>query len=399
MTRKHPPGALSGLRVIDLSRVLAGPYAAQILADHGADVIKVEPPQGDDTREWGPPFHEDYTGFFSGANRNKRGISLDLRVDEGRAVLKRLLADADVLIENFKPGSMAKWDLGYDDLAEQFPRLVICSITGYGEDGPMGGFPGYDTLVQAWSGMMAINGTPDSGPVRLPVPLIDLSTGANAATGILAALRERDRSGLGQHIQIALYDIGVSMQYPHAAGMLLGGKAPKRSGNTHPNVSPYSLFPTTGRDMFIAVGNNRQFFRLCDVLDRKDLAEDPRYQTMSGRLENREGLIAALEDSIAKEDGESLSLKLMQAGVPSGPIQELEDVLEHPHTLHREMVVEVDGVKGIGIPVKLSRTPGTVRSAPPRFSEHSDDVLSEAGYSDAEIKALNESGIVPKTRG
>src|SRR5690349_6389745 len=238
--RNAMPGALDGLKVIDLSRVLGGPYCAQMLADHGADVIKIEPPQGDEVRDWGPPFRDDAASYFVGINRNKRGLALDLAKPEGREVLMRLLEGADVLIHNFKSGTLEKWGIGYaDTLAKKFPRLIYCHITGFGPDGPLGGLPGYDAAVQAVSGLMSINGTEESGPVRIGTPIVDIGTGLNAAIGILMAINDRHKTGKGQGIDVSLYDSAVSFLHPHAANYLMSGKPPKRIGNAHPNISPY----------------------------------------------------------------------------------------------------------------------------------------------------------------
>ena len=259
-------GALTGLKVIDLSRVLGGPFAGQILGDHGADVIKVEPPAGDETRAWGPPFRDETASYFLGLNRNKRGIALDLRRDEGRDALLRLLDGADVLLENFKTGTMEKWGLGYDVLSQKFPGLIHCRVTGFGADGPMGGMPGYDAILQAMGGIMSVNGTDDSGPTRVGLPVVDMVTGINAVVGVLLALQNRQRTGRGDFVEAALYDSALSLLHPHAANYALSGKLPQRTGNDHPNISPYSTYATKTRPVYLAVGNDRQFARLCDLI-------------------------------------------------------------------------------------------------------------------------------------
>ncbi|HCP01609.1 MAG TPA: carnitine dehydratase, partial [Rhodospirillaceae bacterium] len=274
MTQNQGPfGALAGLKVVDLARVLGGPYCTQILADHGADVIKVEPPQGDEVRDWGPPFHEGDASYFTGLNRNKRSIGLDLKIPEGREVLLRLLEEADVLIENYKTGTMEKWGLSYDDvLAKRFPRLIHCRISGYGADGPLGGFPGYDAIVQAMTGWFSINGGADKVPTRVGIAAVDMGTGLYSCVGILMALFERQKSGRGQYIDMTLYDCAISLMHPHIPNYYLsGGEVPGITGNQHSNIAPYDKFSTKTVDVFIGAGNNRAFQRLCDVLGRPEL--------------------------------------------------------------------------------------------------------------------------------
>ncbi len=391
--------ALNGIRVIDLSRVLGGPYCSQMLGDHGADVIKIEPPSGDETRGWGPPFREGTASYFIGVNRNKRGMALDLRRPEGREVLLRLLEDADVLVENFKTGTLEKWGLGYDSLKERFPRLVHCRISGFGADGPMGGLPGYDAIIQAMAGLMSVNGEAGGEPLRVGLPIVDIVTGLNAVIGITMALHERQRSGRGQFVEAALFDSGLALMHPHFPNVFLGGNQPKRTGNAHPNISPYETYRTATQPIFLSVGNNVQFSRLCEALGAPQLASDSRFADNGQRVVNRDALRDELEAVMADQDGESLATALMKAGVPAGPVLETAQVLEHPHTAHREMVVEMDGYKGTGTPVKFDRTPGTYRRPPPAFAEHNDEVLRDAGFSEEEIEQLISSGVVPQDRG
>lgn len=392
-------GALDGLKIIDLTRVLGGPYCSQILADHGADVVKLEPPQGDETRDWGPPFKDGLSAYFSGVNRNKRSLGLDLGQPEGREVLMTLLEGADVLIENFKPGSLEKWGIGYADvLAKRFPKLVHCQISGFGSHGPFGGQPGYDAAIQAWNGLLSVNGSPESGAMRLGIPLVDLGTGLYAAIGILAALHERERSGLGQYIEATLFDCGWALQHPHAPNFFQSGNAPKLTGNGHPNIYPYDLFPTKGRGVFLAVGNDRQFRRLMEVLGRPEVADDPRFRKNPDRSVNRADLAAIIEPLCAEWDGLELATKLLKSGVPAGAALTVPDVAVHPHTVAREMVVAKDGYQGTGIPVKLSRTPGTVRSIPPGFGEQGREILREAGLDEDAIDKLYAAGIALEQR-
>ncbi len=388
-------GALDGLKVIDLSRVLGGPYCGQMLADHGAEVIKVEPPQGDETRSWGPPFdQEGISAYFAGINRNKRTIALDLSKQEGRDVLLKLLEQADVLIDNFKTGTMEKWGIGYaDTLAKKFPRLVHARVSGFGADGPLGGFPGYDAMVQASAGLVSVNGSPDGGTVRIGVPVVDLSTGMNACIGILMALYERNKSGKGQFIDATLYDSAVALHQPHAPNYFMAGLKPKLFGNSHGNLAPYANFPTRGRNIVVGAGNDRQFRKLCQMLGKPGLADDPRFKTNRDRLAHKSELEAELRALTKDRDGESFANELMQAGVPSGAVQEVPDVMEHPHTRHRNMVWEKDGYRNVGNPIKLSRTPPAVRSKPRKFGADTRTVLAERGFSTAEIDKLVQSGV------
>ena len=388
------PGALDGLKVIDLSRVLGGPYCGQMLADHGAEVIKIEPPQGDETRLWGPPFDSDgISAYFAGINRNKRKIALDLSKPAGRDVLLRLLEGADVLVENFKTGTMEKWGLGYDTLERKFPRLVHARVSGFGADGPLGGFPGYDAMVQASAGLVSVNGAPESGPVRIGVPVVDLSTGMNACIGILMALYERNRSGKGQFVDITLYDSAIALHQPHASNYFMAGQKPKLHGNSHGNLAPYCNFPTRGRNIVVGAGNDGQFRKLCQMLGKPELSDDPRFKTNKDRVAHKTELEAELRELTKDRDGESFANELMKNGVPSGAVMEVPDVMEHPHTKHRGMVWEKDGYRNVGNPVKLSRTPASPRSKPRKFGVDTRAVLDERGYSAEEIDKLIASGV------
>jgi len=365
MTATSSPGALAGVRVLDISRILGGPYCGQILGDHGADVLKVEPPQGDDTRSWGPPFREGVASYYHGLNRNKRVQRLDFATPEGQEALMALMAQADVLVENFKTGTMERWGLGYEAMAERFPRLVWCRVSGFGADGPLGALPGYDAAVQAMTGIMSINGEADGGPLRVGLPVVDMVTGLNAVIGVLLALRERERSGRGQMVEAALYDSGLSLLHPHAANWFMDGKTPRRTGNAHPNIYPYDTVATGTDPVFLAVGNDRQFASLCECIGSPELASDPRYATAGQRSVNRVALKAALEARLAAFDGRALVAQLMAAGVPAAPVLPVDAALQHPHTAHRGMVVEMEGGwRGIGSPIKLSRTPASYRHVP-----------------------------------
>jgi len=304
-------GALQGIRVIDLSRVLGGPYCTQVLADHGAEVIKVEPPQGDETRGWGPPFNDGLSAYFSGANRNKRSISIDIGKPDGRDIVLRLLETADVLVHNFKSGALEKWGLGYDAvLKTRFPKLILCHVTGFGADGPLGGFPGYDAVVQAMTGLMSINGDPEGGPMRMGTPIVDIGTGLIACNAILAALVERGRSGLGQAIEVPLYDSALSLLHPQAANALMSGKVPVATGNGHPNIVPYDMFQTRTGRLYLAVGNNGQFRKLCEVLGLGDLPADGRFVDNAARLAHRAALTRLLSECLVTQDAEALEPRL-----------------------------------------------------------------------------------------
>jgi crotonobetainyl-CoA:carnitine CoA-transferase CaiB-like acyl-CoA transferase len=389
-------GALTGLKVVDLSRVLGGPFCTQILGDHGAEVIKIEPPQGDETRGWGPPFDENgLSAYFSGTNRNKRSISLDIRQEEGKEILLKLLAEADVMLENFKTGSLEKWGLGYEDfLSKKFPRLIHCRVTGFGADGPFGGFPGYDAVIQAWAGLISINGSPESGQVRIGIPLVDLGTGMNAVIGILMAVNERHLSGKGQSVEASLYDTGIQLQHPHAPNYLMSGNPPKLTGNSHPNIAPYDLYETSTVPVFLGVGNHGQFTKLCASLGEPELANDPRFANNVLRVKNRTDLNNALNQLFKNQDGVVVATQLLAAGVPAGAAMTVPEALNHPHTQHRNMVVEKDGYSGTGVAVKMSRTPGSVKSVPPGFGAHGRDILKELGFAENEIDGLIDGGIV-----
>ncbi|MEW6168700.1 MAG: CaiB/BaiF CoA-transferase family protein [Pseudomonadota bacterium] len=395
------PGALRGLKVLDLSRVLGGPYCTQILSDHGADVIKVEPPGGDETRTWGPPFVGGTASYFIGVNRNKRGLALDLSRAEGREIVLRLLAEADVLVENFKTGTLERWGLGYEQvLRARFPRLIHCRISGFGADGPLGGAPGYDAVAQAMSGLMSVNGDPASGPTRIGIPIVDLASGLNAVIGILLALAERQRSGAGQFIDISLFDTAVGLLHPHAANWFVSGQLPRLVGSGHPNVVPYDKFSTRSGEIFLGIGNDGQFRKFCEFVGAPELAADPRYASNGERNRNRDSLRASIEALLAEREAGPLCQALLKAGVPAGPVHTLPEVLAHPHTGHRRMVVELGaGQRGLGVPVKLSDTPGQAHAPAPAIGQHTREVLGGLGYSESEIDALVAAGVAVRPPG
>ena len=361
-------GALTGIKVIDASRVLGGPYCGQILGDHGADVVKVEGPSGDDTRKWGPPDLGPNSAYFAGANRNKTSVILDLKVADDRNRFLLMLADADVLIENFKPSTLEKWGWQPDEFVRRFPRLVHCRVSVFGPDGPYGGLPAYDTAIQAQCGLMSVNGSADSGPLRVGLPIVDMTTGLNAAIGILLALRARDAIGAGQFVETTLYANAISMLHPHASNFFGAGVCPTPTGNAHPNIYPYDSFDTATASIYLAVGNDAQFRTLCRHLGVEALAADTRYATNPARSVHRHLLRPLLAQALQSTDGYTLVGALVNDGVPAAPIGSVQDVLRDPHTHHMGLVVEMErGYRGIASPIRLSDTPATYRHAPPEF--------------------------------
>jgi crotonobetainyl-CoA:carnitine CoA-transferase CaiB-like acyl-CoA transferase len=382
--------ALDHIRVLDLSRVLAGPWSTQVLADLGAEVIKVEKPGcGDDTRSWGPPWFNTEDGresaYYLCTNRGKKSVCIDITTDEGQAQLRSLAVEADVLVENFKAGATAKYGLDYESLAAINPRLVYCSITGFGQTGPLCNQGGYDFMIQAMGGLMSITGEadekPGGGPQKVGVAVTDILTGLYATIGILAALTERDKSGLGQHIDLALLDVTAACLANQASNYLLGGMLPARMGNAHPNIVPYQSFATADEQLVIAVGNDRQFEQLCRVLNLPELAVDERYRTNSDRVAAREELCAIIaQRMLTKTRGEWLAA-LQAAQVPVSPINNVEDVFNHPQVLARGMRVSVPHASGASVemagnPLKFSRTPVEYDEAAPLLGQHTKEVLS-----------------------
>lgn len=368
--------ALTGLKVVDLTKVLGGPYCTQVLADHGADVVKIEPPNGDETRGWGAPVRERTSAYFMGVNRNKRGATLDLGDEADRQRLLALLQGADVLVENYKPGTLERWGLGQAALAERFPTLIHCRISGFGDEGPYAGMPGYDAAIQAMSGLMSVNGEGDGGPLRVGVPIVDMVTGMNAAMGILMAVHERARSGKGQFVEAALFDCALSILHPHSANYLYAGQVPQRSGNAHPNITPYDQFSTATGEIFLAVGNDAQFATLCRYLEVPHLAEDPRFASNQLRTQHREALRVALAQGLRRHAAEALCAGLIHAGVPCGPVLDVPEALALPQVAARDMLVGIGAdYRGIASPIRLSRTPARYRRPPPLLGEHSGEVF------------------------
>lgn len=386
-------GCLTGLRVIDASRVLAGPYCAQMLGDHGADVVKIESPEGDETRAFGPAVGPGGAAYFQGLNRNKRGLVLDMGVAAARELFWELVAGADVLIENYKPSTLRAWGVAdAREICARHPRLVHCRITGFGDDGPLGGLPGYDAAVQAAAGLMAVNGEAGGPPLRLGLPVVDMATGMQAAIAVLAALQERHASGRGQLCDVALYDCALGLAHPHVVNHLWSGQEPARLGNGHPNVVPYDAFETANGRVYIAVGNDRQFALLCAELGLPGLAQDARFRGNPQRIAHRDALMAQLVPALAAADGPALAERLLARGVPAAPVQGIGLALRAPHTAHRQMVLQADGYRAAGFVAKLGRTPAALHRPPPLPGEHRAELLREAGLDAARIAALAAQG-------
>ena len=395
-------GALSGIRVLDLTRILAGPTCTQLLGDLGADIIKIEKPGvGDETRLWGPPFVTDANGndttesaYYLCANRNKRSVTIDISKPEGAGLVRGLLERCDVLIENFKQGGLAKYGLGYDDVKKLYPRLVFCSITGFGQTGPNAHQPGYDIIAQAYGGIMSVTGEPDGEPMKVAVGIADVMCGMYATVAILAALRHRDATGEGQHIDLALVDSQVAWLVNEGTNYLLSGKTPERRGNQHPNIVPYQVFEVADGNVIVAVGNDRHFARLCELIRQPELAVDARFSTNAERLKHRDALIPLLADRLRRLKKSEVIEGLQAHGVPAGPVNTLPEVFASDQVSARNMTItmshELAGsrtVDLIGNPAILSRTPVTYRYPPPTVGEHTDDVLDE--LLDLDADALN----------
>lgn len=404
----RPKGPLDGLLVLDLSRVLAGPTATQILGDLGADVIKVERRgSGDDTRAWGPPFVAADGGgrgeasYYLGTNRNKRSIAIDMADPRGAALLRDLAAQADVLVENFKTGGLTRYGLDYASLAAINPRLVYCSITGFGQTGPLAPQAGYDFVMQAMGGLMAITGDDGEAPMKTGVAVADLFTGVYASNAILAALLEARASGQGQHVDMALFDVQVSMLANQAWSFLATGKPPKRTGNAHPSLAPYQLYPTGDHDIVIAVGNDSQFGALADALGHPELASDPRFTHNADRVHNRAALREALSAVLVTKPVEEWIAALNRRGVPCGPVNQLDEVFALPQAEARGLIVEqerddlADPVRSVASPIRLSRTPVSYRLPPPALGADTDAVLRERlGLDDATLGELRAAGVI-----
>ena len=413
-----PQGALSHLKVLDLSRVLAGPWCTQMLADLGADVVKVERPgAGDDTRHWGPPFLQDAEGkdtdqaaYFTACNRNKRSITIDMAQPEGQALIRQMALSSDILVENFKVGGLAHYGLDYASLKAINPKLIYCSVTGFGQDGPYAERAGYDLMIQAMSGMMSITGRPDDvpggGPLRVGVALTDLFTGVYACSAILAALEVRNRTGAGQHIDMALLDVGMAILANQAGGFLNTGKVPQRQGNSHPSLAPYQAFPTADGSMLLAIGNDGQFARFCQAVERPEWAADPRFASNTLRVKNREVLIPAME-AVTRTRATAAWIALLEdKAVPCGPINDIGQAFDDAQVKARNLAVNqavagvisdksaIHSIATVASPLRLTATPPVLLRAPPALGEHTNEVLKELGLGAEAIAALRKNQVV-----
>ena len=397
---EQPGSALQDLLVLDLTRILSGPFATMTLADLGADVIKIEQPgQGDDTRQWGPPFQGEEAAYFLAVNRNKRSLAVDLKSPEGLAVVRRLALKADVIVENFRPGTAARLGLGYEELSRENPGLVFASISGYGQTGPDAHRPGYDAIAQARSGIMSVTGEMDGPPVRVGVSSADLVAGMWATIGILAALHEKQRTGRGQWVDISLLDGSVSWLTYVSSGYFASGNVPRRYGSAHPTIAPYQAFGTADGFVMVAVGNDSLWRKFAAALEREDLLADERFATNPSRVAHRDILIPLIEETLATRTSAEWVQTLDAAGVPVGPIQTVDQAVQDPQVLARGMVAELQHptagtLKVVGCPVRLTRTPPAMRTAPPVLGQHTDEVLAGLGFSDEDIASLHAAGAV-----
>jgi crotonobetainyl-CoA:carnitine CoA-transferase CaiB-like acyl-CoA transferase len=394
-------GALDGLRVLDLTRILAGPLATMMLGDMGADIIKVEPVgAGDDTRGWGPPFVAGESAYFLGVNRNKRSLTLDMSGEDGQEILAALIRKSDVLVENFKLGTLEKWGFGNDRLTTDAPGLIRCSISGYGSDGPKAGQPGYDFILQAESGLMSICGEPQGAPTKYGVAIVDVCTGMLACNSILAALQARHRTGRGQHVEVSLFETSLAMLANVASSYLVAGKDGGRFGNGHPSIVPYTTYPTRDVMMAVAVGNDAQFARFAEVVGHPEWARDARFVKNRDRVVHRNVLDGFIADALRADFAAEWITKLQAAGVPCGRINSVAQALEDPHAAARGMVETVEhpavgALRLLGIPFTLSGTPATVRRPPPTLGQHTDQILrEELGLADQRVAELRAHGVI-----
>ncbi|TVZ79652.1 formyl-CoA transferase/CoA:oxalate CoA-transferase [Aeribacillus composti] len=389
---------LAGIKIIDLTRILSGPFCTMTLADLGAEVIKIESPQGDDTRQWGPPFIKNESAYFLSVNRNKKSVVLNLKDPKGKEILLKMVEEADVVVENFRPGTLKKLGIDYDILKQHNRRVILASISGFGQTGPYSKKPGYDVLAQGMGGLMSVTGEPDGTPVKAGYSLADIGAGMWATIGILSALWERERSGQGQWIDVSLLDTMVSWQTYLAGNYFATNNDPKPLGGAHPNIVPYQVFEASDGHFILAVGNDSLWNSLVDVLDVEAL-RDRKFKTNPDRVQNRDELISILEEIFKRKTRDEWVDMLESAKIPCGPVNKLSDILNDAHIKEREMVVEMEHpslgiLKMLGVPVKLSRTPGRIKTVPPAQGEHSETVLKQMGYSKEEIETFIKEGII-----
>lgn len=395
---------LNNIRILDMSRVLAGPWATQLLGDYGADVIKIERPgSGDDTRQWGPPWLGTESAYFLSANRNKRSVTVNIAVAAGQQIIKGLVQQSDVLLENYKVGTMARYGLAPDDLLALNPELIYCSISAFGQNGSRAEEPGYDAMIQASAGLMSITGPPEhesGGPQKVGVAIADIMAGMYASTAILAALNARAQSGQGQYIDVPLYDSQVAWLANQNMNFLIGGETPVRMGTAHPNLVPYQAFATSDGDLMLTVGNDRQFASCCEALDMQSVADEARFQSMNNRIENRKELISLLQSKLLQGSTKQWLEKLRAKGVPAGPVNDIAEILTNEHAIERHLVRHIqngaeESVPYVSNPVEFSSTPVSYEKAPPLLGEHTNEVLRDClGYSDAQIETLRQSEVI-----
>ena len=394
------PRALDGLTVLDLSRVLSGPYCTMMLADMGARVIKVEQPgKGDDTRGWGPPFQNGESAYFLSINRNKESVTLNLKHPEGRRVLDALVARADVLVENFRPGTLERMGLGYADLAQQRPDLVYCSVSGFGQTGPRRREPGYDAVMQGEGGLMSITGPADGPGYRLGIAIVDIVAGMFSAWGVAVALLARERTGRGQLVDVGMLDAAAALLTYQAGIHFTTGEAPGRLGNRHPSITPYETLEAADGELVVAVGNDQLWRTFCGVIGTEELADDPRFRTNKDRVAARDALRPLLVERMRTRPAADWLERLRAAGIPCGAVRDLAQVFTDPQLIERAMVVALDhpvagAIRQLGVPIKMSETPGAVRTPPPALGQHTAAVLGELGYGAAEIAGLRADGAI-----
>jgi succinate---hydroxymethylglutarate CoA-transferase len=393
-------GPLAGISVVDLTRILAGPLCSMMLGDMGADVIKVEPPdKGDDTRGWGPPFVAGESAYFLGINRNKRSLTLNMAVPEGQQVLAALIAKADVLIDNFRIGTLEKWGFTDPWFEQNAPRLIRCSITGYGSSGPKAALPGYDFILQAESGLMSICGEPDGRPTKYGVAIVDVCTGMLACSSVLAALNSRHRTGKGQKVELSLYETSLAMLINVASSYLTAGRNAGRFGNGHPSIVPYTTYQAADGMIALGIGNERQFERTAEVLGHPEWATDERFTSNRARVENRAAIDGLINEALSRDDADIWLAKLKAVGVPCGKINSVAEALDDPHTAARDMIETIEhrtigALKMLGIPFKFSETACSVRRPPPTLGQHNEEILSELDLDDKAIAELRQEKVI-----
>ena len=391
---------LKGIKVLDLTRALAGPYCTMLLADYGAEVIKVElPGTGDDTRGWGPPFIQGESAYFLSINRNKKSLTLDMKNPKSKDILERMIKQSDVIVENFRPGAADRLGLGYEQVKKLNPKIIYCSISGFGQDGPYRELPGFDQTLQGMGGMMSITGEPDGPPMKVGVAIADISGGMFAGFGIMLALFHREKTGKGQWVDTSLLDSQIAWLTYRAGEFFVSGKLPEKVGSGHPMIVPYQAFKAKDEYINIAVGNDQLWKRFCKVINMENIMDDPKFATNAKRVENRKELIAILSKIIETKTGAEWLKLIEDAGIPAGPIYTLDKLFSDPQVLHRKMMVELEHpkagkIKVTGVPVKLSETPGEITAPPPGLGQHNKEVLRDLGYSAEEIEKLIADKVV-----